>query len=78
MFRWGCGVDLLMVGGGGGQFLGQIGGTGLLLGRIVMRRVVGRILGDRTHTHREIIFLHLDLFGVTRKIRLPGLRIGPL
>lgn len=78
MFRWGCGVDLLTVGGGGGQFLGQIGGIGLLLGRIVMRRVVGRIQVGRIHTHREIVFLRPDLFVVIRRIRLLGLRIGLL
>lgn len=78
MFRWGCGVGLLMAGGEGGQFLGQTGGIGLLLGRIAVRRGVGRIRVGRIRTRREIVFLRPDLFVVIRRILLLGLRIGLL
>lgn len=78
MFQWGYGVGLLMVGGGGGQFLGRIGGIGLLPERIVVKRAVGQIPGGQTRIRRGIVFLRLGLFVAVRKTRLPGLRIGLL
>lgn len=78
MFRLGCGVDLLKVGGGEGQFLGQIRGIKLLLRRIEGRRVVGQILVGQIHTHKERVFLHLGLFVVIRRTQLLELMIGRL
>ena len=76
MFRLGCEVDLLKVGGGEGRFLGQIKGIKLPLRRIEGRRVVGQILVGRIHIHKERVSLHLGLFVVIRRIQLLELMIG--
>lgn len=65
-------ADLLMGGGGGGQFPGQTGGIKLQLRRSAMRRAVGLILEDRNHTHRVIVFGSRVLGRGVRMRRLLG------
>lgn len=64
-------IDLLMGGGAAGQFLGQKGGIGWRLRKIVGRRANGPFPRGRSHIRKGIIFHGQELFVVIRTIRLP-------
>lgn len=77
MWWWGIEVGLLMVGGVVGRFLGRIGGIGLLLGKIGLRRVAGRTLVGQIRIRMVIVFLSLGLFGPVRSLGRLGGCLGP-
>lgn len=69
----GRGVDPLMEGGGGGQFLNQKVRKGWRQGKSVWRMVSGQILVGRSHIRRGRAFRGLGLFEGVRMRQWLGL-----
>lgn len=76
MFRWGCGVDLPKVGGGGVQSPNQKEEIKLLLRRIGGKMVIGLSLGGQNHTRKVRAFLHRGSSVAVKRTQLLRLKIG--
>lgn len=59
------------------QFLGQTGGKGWRLEKIVGKKVDVLSRGDRNHIHKGRVFLHLGLFGAVRMLLVLTEERGP-